>query len=383
MEWQGRTTPLTVFTIAPPWWTVWLRSVWGSYHALRRIRRSRLMRRLERGGDVSPLAKLSSVSFAHWSLFNRVPTDDPSAPFQRLPFHYHLFQSNYSGAHDQYIESFALALPWLMKLLWAGAPGVPGPWPVVPFQRWISDNNHVPAHYYSAYPHGSTRMVKTALELQRRFDAFSPRAADLEPSAFAEHYDRFLGRVERSIAQPEPPGLPPEPGPGLTTLTRIRDGHQGQLLAELEGLPTGSESPFALIGGTHFGRWVIVPYLADRRGRRVSPASYLLFSAEFDGSVSEYLERLCTGGDGAPGRIWSHCTGYPGDVAEYLPEFLLEHRLEPGHSFAAFPDATVDRVRESLHLRAQLLDFAADHAGSDDAPALQRAWRERFPSAVG
>jgi hypothetical protein len=115
----------------------------------------------------------------------------------------------------------------------------------------------------------------------------------------------------------------------------------------------------------------------------VSPASYLLFSAEFDGSVSEYLERLCTGGDGAPGRIWSHCTGYPGDVAEYLPEFLLEHRLEPGHSFAAFPDATVDRVRESLHLRAQLLDFAADHAGSDDAPALQRAWRERFPSAVG
>ncbi|MDX6642566.1 MAG: hypothetical protein QOD76_528 [Solirubrobacteraceae bacterium] len=380
MEWQGRTTPLTVFTIAPRWWSGWLRSVWRSYHGLRRVRSSRLMRRLERGGDPSPLAKLSSVSFAHWSLFNQVPTGDPSQPFQRLSYSYHLFQSNYSGAHDQYIESFALALPWLMKLLWGGAPGVPGPWPVVPFQRWIFENNRVPAHYYSAYPRGSTRMVKTALDLQRRFDAFSRGAADLDPTAFAEHYGRFLGRVERSIAQPEPPGAPPEPAPGFSTLTRIRDGHQGKLLAELESLPTGSRSHLALIGGTHFGRWVIVPYLADRHGRRVSPASYLLFSVEFDGSLDDYLERLC-GGDGTAGRIWSHCAGYPGDGGEEFRRFLLQHRLKPGHSFAAYPDATVERVRESLHLREELLDFAADHAGIDDAPDLQRAWRSRFPSA--
>jgi hypothetical protein len=287
-------TPLTVITIAPRWWTLWLRFMWGGYHLLRRIRRTRLMRRLERNADPSPLAKLSSVSFAHWSLFNRIPADEPDRPHRRLPYSYYMFQSNYSGAHDQYIEAFSLAIPWLMRALWAGAPGVPGPWPVVRFTRWIADNNRVPAHYYSAYPSGSTRMVKSALELRRRFDAFSRRVDDIRPEEFAEHYERFLGRVEHSIAQPKPAGAAAKPAlAGFCTFTRIEDGRQGSLLAALEALPNGSGSPLAKVEGTHFGRWVIVPFLKDRRGQTVSSGSYLLFSVEFDGPLDPYLARLC------------------------------------------------------------------------------------------
>jgi hypothetical protein len=384
MEGQGRTTPLTVFTIAPRWWAGWLRALWGGYHRWRRIRRSRLMQRLQRGEDTSPLAQLSSVSFAHWSLFKRIPTDDPDRPFERLKYSYHLFQSNYSGAHDQYIESFALALAWLMKALWGGAPGVPGPWPVVPFQRWIADNNWVPAHYYSAYPDGSTRMVKSALELRQRFDAFSHSAGDLDPDAFAGHYERFLGRVEKCIAQPTvaDAGTRSAP-PGLCTLTRIRDGQQGALLATLEALPYGSRSPLAGIAGTHFGRFVIVPFLKDRHGHAVSAASYLLFSAEFDGPLDAYLERLCAGMEDVAQRIWSHCCGYPGSIGDDFRAYLLRHRLEPGHSFAAYPEVTVETVRRSLEVRQDLLDFAADHAGIEDGRDLQRAWCERFPAPAG
>ena len=57
-----------------------------------------------------------------------------------------------------------------------------------------------------------------------------------------------------------------------------------------------------------------MPFLRDRRGRAVSSDSYLLFAAEFDGSVDHYLQRLCHSIEGPAHEIWGHCSRYPGRV---------------------------------------------------------------------
>ena len=61
----------------------------------------------------------------------------------------------------------------------------------------------------------------------------------------------------------------------------------------------------------------------------------------------------------------------------------MVHRLVPGHSFAAYPDASVESVRKSLEVRQGLLDFASDHAELRDSRELQRAWHERFAAPDG
>src|SRR5205085_12596875 len=123
---------------------------------------------------------------------------------------------------------------------------------------------------------------------------------------------------------------------GFCAIARIRDGHQGRMLAELAELPAGPAGPLARVPGTHFGRWVILPTLENRHGYAVEPA-YLLFSAECDGAPIEYPKRLRTAIPEEAFRIWRHCVDCPEAVDAEFERYLLARRIFPGHSFAAYP----------------------------------------------
>jgi hypothetical protein len=166
-------------------------------------------------------------------------------------------------------------------------------------------------------------------------------------------------------------------GDGLCVLTPVRRGHEAALRARLRALPDGPRSPLIRVGGTHFARWSIV-HPEDRHGRPIdSSQQLLLFAAEFDGPLGDYVLRLCDrlGRDGQ--EIWGHCEGCPGGDAEALAGFLLEHRVRPGYSVVAYPGATVEEVRAAFALRERLGDFLIRTAALEPA-ALQRAWLHRF-----
>jgi hypothetical protein len=164
---------------------------------------------------------------------------------------------------------------------------------------------------------------------------------------------------------------------GLCVLTPVSEGEEEPLRRKLRELPSGARSPMIRVHGTHYARWAIVTL----EGKDVAPIPseppLLLFASEFDGPLDAYARRLCDKLGHDAHEIWSHCAGYPGRDSAALAAFLLDHRVRPGYSVVAYPDATVDEVRAAFALRERLNDFLVRTA-TLDSPALQRAWTQRF-----
>jgi hypothetical protein len=165
----------------------------------------------------------------------------------------------------------------------------------------------------------------------------------------------------------------------LTVLTPIAPGREEGLRRYLEGLH--EERPLARVPGTHFGRWVIVPHFGVHPGPRepdASGGSYLLFSATFDGELDDYLDALCTDLADAAAQIWGACIGSPdppGGAA--LEAYLRRNQIDTGLFFSAYPDASVERVRECLETRRRTIAFALRAQGMEPA-ALRSAFLEEF-----
>jgi hypothetical protein len=168
----------------------------------------------------------------------------------------------------------------------------------------------------------------------------------------------------------------------LTTFAPIIAGHEQELLAYIEGLPTGAESPLARLDTLHLSRIQIFDHLVDQGPKHDLDrleSSWLVFTSSFDGDLDTYLDLICDRIPSEADGWWSHCVGYPGTADR--PAFKAWIKVHQRHTnlFAsAYHGGTVARVREGLALRDQLVDFAADAQGLD-AAALQ----ERFLATFG
>ncbi len=92
-------------------------------------------------GRTSTIRDLSFIHFARWMVIRRVP--DVGQPHERLRHPLLLFESNYNGTFDQYIDAFSQILTKGMTAIWGTSYGFPGPRPVAPFKRYIRANEFV------------------------------------------------------------------------------------------------------------------------------------------------------------------------------------------------------------------------------------------------
>jgi hypothetical protein len=161
-------------------------------------------------------------------------------------------------------------------------------------------------------------------------------------------------------------------------MTPIADGMEAELRSHIEGL-TQDTSPFAALPQTHFARWVIVrDWVNDRSQPRQDHlgCAYLIFTANLHGPIDGYLDALC--GRPEAEAIWSRCVGAPTPSSgDALKAYLLHNQIDTGFFVAAYPDASVEQVRESLALRERLIAFAGRSQGID-AEALQRTFNAEF-----
>jgi hypothetical protein len=161
-------------------------------------------------------------------------------------------------------------------------------------------------------------------------------------------------------------------------MTPIVDGMETELRSYIEGF-TQETSPFAALPQTHFARWVIVRDWVNDRSQPHQDhlgCAYLLFTANLHGDIEVYLDALC--GRPEAETIWSRCAGAPKPCSgDALKAYLLHNQIDTGFFVAAYPDASVEQVRESLALREQLIAFAA-HSQGMDAEALQRDFNAEF-----
>jgi len=169
-------------------------------------------------------------------------------------------------------------------------------------------------------------------------------------------------------------------------MTPVKPGEEGALAEYLHALRGRGPSPLAKLPRTHLGRFVIVrdfhndPAWKPRCEEHLD-LPYLIFTSNFDGDLDSYLDELCEKLDPEAKEIWGRCVGCPERAQGAALKAYLEHnQIHTGIFFAAYGDATVGTVRQSLRQRERMIEFAVASQGLEPEE-LQRAFLEEFGGA--
>jgi hypothetical protein len=273
-----------------------------------------------------------------------------------------LFETNFSGGWDEYIEGFARSVPTGMHALFRMTDGYPGlrdnPRAFVDFVRL---HDYAADFYYAAYETASALGVQRAL-LRRRLGA----DADGLPEMTVDQPVPIRGNVtSRSLGWTE---IVLKVSPGEAHLVRRKLARA----VDGDGDATAFADTFARSTRLHFARMLVLDF---RSG------SYLVFTCTFDagnrtkvrtrpgrkqgtGADVALAELVRAGASEAPGPesglrwILQHCDGYPVPIgetvrdADALVTYLLSAERPHGRLsslvYCAYPDTSVFEVRDAL-----------------------------------
>lgn len=148
--------------------------------------------RKAKGAD---LRRLSFVHFARWVLIKDLPAPDGTSRRRQRPI-YMLFESNFNGGFEEYIDTFADVLTTAMKILFGAAYNFPGPQPAGPFKDFIRRHDYEAEHFYSAYNDTTTTDVRRALTVADAFARLRRDTEGADAEEFARCWRGFLTEVE-------------------------------------------------------------------------------------------------------------------------------------------------------------------------------------------
>ncbi len=152
------------------------------------------------------LVELSFIHFARWVIIPRTafPRLAESQPQEHLHYDYLMFESNFNGAWEKYIDAFSQVVPGGMDNIWRWSVKYPGSRPISPFLAYIRNCQYDTDYYYSAYPGASTNDIRSALQLTDELTKFVATSATLPAADFARAYNRFLARVQNCLSKTAP-----------------------------------------------------------------------------------------------------------------------------------------------------------------------------------
>jgi hypothetical protein len=109
-----------------------------------------------------------------------------------------LFESNFNGTWDQYIDTFAQVIPTNIKVFWGSSIKFPGPLPTVPLRAWV-DRHRLEVQYYESAEDATATIITSALHLERELRRFARRSRHWDEETFSRQYRRLLTRVEADL----------------------------------------------------------------------------------------------------------------------------------------------------------------------------------------
>ncbi len=155
------------------------------------------------------LRKLSFIHFARWALIRRHewPQVGNSRP-EELEYDYLLFESNFNGTWEQYIDAFSRVVPGGMDKIWRWSVKYPGSQPITPFLAYIRGCQIDTDYYYSAYPGAAINDVINAVAVTKALEDLAREAADLPTDEFLPRYELVLRRVGLHLGSTGPHPAP-------------------------------------------------------------------------------------------------------------------------------------------------------------------------------
>ena len=324
-----------------------------------RLRLSRRVPALAR-----PLAELAFIYYARWAVVGQLPGVDGQRP---LHSRYLLFDTNYSGRVDAYLDGFADALPHRLERLWGTCVDfdrtVMREGELVPayFRDYVRRNALEVLHFYAAYPEATMLTVRQSLAATRLAKA----AVDGDKRAKERLVPVVLGPAPEQVDWPArlwtgiraqiAAFLPARGARPFTLATPIVPGARDELLNLLRELDDHA-SPLSALTDTHFARFALLPQRLQDFGQRPADdveVDYLLFTSTHVGSVAQHVTNLCA----LPvvDDVWGRCAGCPGSGSpQQLAAWLRAHELPTSYFAAGYPAQAPSAIEQSLALRAEL-----------------------------
>jgi hypothetical protein len=157
------------------------------------------------------LRALSFIHFARWTVLPRkgFPRFPGQTRIESLKFDYLLFESNFNGSWNEYVDAFNTVLAFKLNLVWFWSENFPGSVPLSPFKAYIEHNQKYNDWYYMAYPGSTVSDVKNALEVAHAFPALA-KAAEGSDQEFEAAWRGFLAQAQNKL------GANGGPGPRMT-----------------------------------------------------------------------------------------------------------------------------------------------------------------------
>ncbi len=154
------------------------------------------------------LRRLSFIHFARWTAI--APGDWPyfSSEMQsreNVRRDYLLFESNFNGSWNEYVDAFHAVLHFKLNLVWRWSDNYPGSIPLTGFKDYIEHNQKVTDWYYMAYPGSTVSDVKNALDVLDAFEKISA-STELDDDDFDRAYLEFLGNTQNKLSRNGGPG---------------------------------------------------------------------------------------------------------------------------------------------------------------------------------
>lgn len=148
------------------------------------------------------LLTLSMIHYARWVILRGedFPRLARSQPKEDLHYGYMLFFSNFNGSWEQYVDSFAAAIPGGLDLLWFENVAWPNAVPEQPFHRYVEFNQVWTDYYYSAYPMAASNDVKSALRVKRKLCELAERPSDVSAEEFLYQYNLMLKDLQGDLS---------------------------------------------------------------------------------------------------------------------------------------------------------------------------------------
>jgi hypothetical protein len=133
-----------------------------------------------------------------------------------------------------------------------------------------------------------------------------------------------------------------------------------------------------------FASWSLmrrIPYNGPPQMLRRLRFDHMFFEVSFNGGWDQYVDasvRILTGG---MKTYWGSSRGFPGPLpGSGFKAFFRRHELPCAHYYCAYPEATVNTVRQALALEPELDALAARAAGMDP-DGFGAAWESFLGSA--
>jgi hypothetical protein len=148
------------------------------------------------------LLTLSMIHYARWVILkdSDFPRLSNTQPPERLRYGYMMFFSNFNGSWEQYVDSFAAAIPSGLNLLWFHNVAWPKAMPEQPFHRYVEFNQIWTDYYFSAYPMAASNDVKAAQRVKRELCALADNTENASPEEFLRQYNRMLKELQGDLS---------------------------------------------------------------------------------------------------------------------------------------------------------------------------------------